>query len=164
MLFRSLMGVLFLDTSALVKRYLPETGSAWMISQCQPSTAHSIVISQATLVEAVATLCRKAREINPAQRITLEERDRLILFFRRNASERYNIIDVTPSLYSEAGDLCCIHHLRAYDAVQLACAIVARKRLISSGEPAPIFVSADDKLLDIARAEGFAVENPNHYP
>jgi uncharacterized protein len=157
------MSILFLDTSALIKRYLTEKGSTWMAAQCQPSAGHALVIAQVTLVEAVATFCRKARETDPAQRITLKERNRLIAFFRKYVNAQYDIITVTTSLYIKAGDLCRIHPLRAYDAVQLACALTARNQLTDSGQPAPIFVSADDKLLEIARAEGFAVENPNKY-
>lgn len=132
--------------------------------QCHPDTGYTIALSQATLVEAVATICRKAREQSPVQRITEEERDKLIALFRKHARNQYHIINVTASLYTQAGNLCRIHPLRAYDALQLACALAARNRLIDSGQSAPVFVSADDKLLEIARAEGFVVDNPNHHP
>ncbi len=158
------METLFLDTSALIKVYLAENGSTWMRTRCQAGTGYTIVISQATLVEAVATICRKAREANPAHRITPEGRDKLIILFRKNARQQYEIAKVTTSLYKNAGNLCRTHQLRAYDAVQLACALAMRTRLLDSGLPAPIFVSADNKLLDIASIEGFAVENPNNHP
>lgn len=78
------MGVLFLDTSALIKRYLTEKGHAWIKDQCHTNAGHTIVVSRATSVEAVATLCRKAREVNPTQRITLDERDKQINLFRQD--------------------------------------------------------------------------------
>jgi predicted nucleic acid-binding protein len=78
------MSVLFLDTSALVKRYVAEKGSIWIAAECHPRTRNIIVISQATLVEAVATFCRKARETDFTLRITPEERDRLISTFRQD--------------------------------------------------------------------------------
>lgn len=134
-----------------------------MRTQSFPNTGNTLIISQATLIEAVATICHKAREQVPAQRITEIERDRLIALFRQNAREQYQIIKVTTSLYTKAGNLCRAHQLRAYDAIQLICALAVRNSLLNSGQPAPIFVSADDKLLDIAGAEGFAIENPNHY-
>ena len=158
------MDTFFMDTSAIVKRYVPaETGSSWTITICEPVTGHKIVLAQTTLVEAIATICRKARDPNPALRITEKERERLIKLFRQDASKQYHVIPVTTSFYTKAGNLCRFHQLRAYDAMQLICAIVVRNRLIRSSQPAPIFVSADDKLLDIARTEGFAVENPNRY-
>jgi hypothetical protein len=41
----------FFDTSALVKRYLLEIGSAWVVEQCRPNSGNTVFISQATLVE-----------------------------------------------------------------------------------------------------------------
>ena len=158
------MVTLFLDTSALIKVYLTESGSNWMRARCHTGAGYIITISQATLVEAVATICRKAREPNPAQRITPEERDQLIKLFRKNTGNQYVITKVTAPLYKKAGNLCRIHQLRAYDAVQLACALTTKTKLIDSGLPVPVFVSADNKLLDIAATEGFAVENPNDHP
>jgi uncharacterized protein len=157
------MDALFLDTSALVKRYLRETGSEWITEQCDPKFGRVIHISQATLVEAVAALCRRAREPNPALRISQEERDKQIKIFRGDTYVQYGVFTITASTYIDAGDLCKKYQLRAYDAIQLTCALASRTELLSIGQPAPIFLSADDKLLDIARAEGFSVENPNNY-
>lgn len=76
------MAVYFFDTSALIKKYVAELGSSWVIEQCEPELDHTITISQATLVEAVAALCRKAREQNISQRITEADRDQHITLFR----------------------------------------------------------------------------------
>ena len=64
------MTLYFLDTSALVKRYVTELGSNWVMAQCQPKAGNTIVISQAALVEAVAAFCRKTREQSIEQRIS----------------------------------------------------------------------------------------------
>jgi uncharacterized protein len=158
------MMALFLDTSALVKRYITEPGSVWMTAQCQPGAKNTVIISQAAHIEAVATFCRKARAINPVLRITLDKRDELISVLRQDIRDEYESVNVTKTIYKVAGDLCRIHQLRAYDAVQLVCALTMRTKLINSGLSAPRFVSADNKLLDIASMEGFTVENPNDYP
>ena len=136
------MSTLFLDTSALVKMYLIEKGSTWMRAQKQPDADYALAISQATLVEAIATFSRKAREINIAQRITPEERDRLIALFRQHVHQFYYIAEVTASIYTQAGNLCRIYPLRAYDAIQLACAQNTRRELLDEGALAPIFISA----------------------
>ncbi len=154
------MGVYFLDTSALVKRYVTEPGSAWMIAQCQPEAGHTLIVSQATLVEAVATFCRKARQQDLSQRISDAERDHIITLFRRDA-RRYSIVKVTSTIYTYAGDLCRVHSLRAYDAVQLACALVVRNKLAAMDIQAPTFVSADTELLNIAKDEGLSIEDPS---
>lgn len=157
------MGIYFFDTSALVKRYVAELGSDWVIAQCQSEADHTIIISQATLVEVVATFCRKERELNANQRISETDRDWNITLFRQDVRHQYSVVRVTNAIYTRAGDLCRLHRLRAYDAVQLACALVVRNKLAALGTPIPTFVSADAELLNIASTEGLSIENPNTY-
>ena len=154
------MAIYFLDTSAIVKRYIAEPGQGWVLSLCDPAQQHDLYISQAALVEVVATVCRRARE----QSISLAERDRLIAVFRQDSTASYNIWPVTTQVYEAVGDLCLSHRLRAYDAVQLACALALREYALMNQASLPIFVCADQGLLDIAGAAGLLVENPNNYP
>lgn len=119
--------------------------------------------AQVTLIEAVATFCRKAREPNSFLRITPEERDRVITNFHQDIRKQYGVVDVTVPIYIKAGDLCRHHPLRSYDAVQLACALTANQKLIVLGQPPLVFLSADNKLLDIAHLEGLSIENPNNH-
>ncbi len=151
------MTTYFLDTSAIVKRYVLEQGQPWILSLCDPEQGHDLYISQATLVEVVATICRRGRE----QSISLTERDRLINVFRQDSKGSYNIWPVTTDLYNTAGDLCRSHRLRAYDAVQLACVLALRDYTQINQALPPIFVCADVGLLDVASAEGLQVENPH---
>jgi hypothetical protein len=153
------MAVYFLDTSAVVKRYVAETGSAWVISLCAPAAAHTIVISQATLVEAIAAICRKAR----LGTISQWDRDSLINAFRRDVRRSYSLERVTSTVYSRAGDLCRTHPLRAYDAVQLAGALTLQSKTNAFGVSA-IFVRADTDLVRIAATEGLATDNPESHP
>ena len=154
------MGSYFLDTSAIIKRYVDEIGSEWVTAICQPKAEHTITISQITLVEAVAAFCRKAREQQLSQRISKAERDRVIESLRRDARKQYNMVRVIPTIYTQAGELCRTHRLRAYDAMQLACALKTRTTLAPLGI-VPIFVTADINLLNIAQAERLGIENPN---
>jgi uncharacterized protein len=153
------MTTYFLDTSAIVKRYILEQGQTWILSLCDPEQGHDLYISQAALVEVVATICRRGRE----RSISMAERDRLINVFRQDSKGSYNIWPVTADLYDTAGDLCRSHRLRAYDAVQLACVLALRDYTQINQAPPPIFVCADVGLLDIAGAEGLRIENPNNY-
>ena len=154
------MATYFLDTSAIIKRYIFEAGQAWVLSFCNPAQGHNLYISQVALVEVVAAICRRARE----QSISMAERDRLITVFRQDGKESYNIWLVDTDLYNSACDLCRSHRLRAYDAVQLACVLALRQDTLANQAPEPIFVCADVGLLDIAGVEGLQVENPNNYP
>ncbi|GAC1347225.1 MAG: type II toxin-antitoxin system VapC family toxin [Ktedonobacteraceae bacterium] len=154
------MATYFLDTSALAKRYVPEQGQGWIMMLCDPAYGHELYICQVALVEVVAALCRRTRE----QSITLAERDRLIEAFRQDCQNAYNLWPVSTAIFHAAGDLCRSHRLRAYDAVQLACALGLRDWAQARQGPAPIFVCADSTLLTIAEASGLRIENPNSYP
>ena len=158
------MALYFLDSSAIVKRYFQEPGHEWTEMLHDPAQGHGLYIAQAALVEVVASICRKARE----QNMPREERDTTIDDFRRDVQNAYNVWVVDDSLYTNAGDLCRSHQLRAYDAIQLACALAVREDVLvahppDSEPPDYIFVSADLGLLTIARSEGFRSENPNNY-
>lgn len=155
------MATYFLDSSAVVKRYLPEQGHRWIVALCDAAQPHELYIAQPALVEVVAALCRREREGS----ITLAERDTLIMFFREDSKESYDIWPVTPDLYTSAGDLCRSHRLRAYDAVQLACTLALREYAQAHQVSSElVFASADVGLLNIASAVGLRVENPNDYP
>ena len=54
--------------------------------------------------------------------------------------------------------------LCAYDAVQLASGWLANQTLVRAQHPPLTFVCADLRLLNIARAEGLLIENPNDHP
>src|SRR5947208_7260290 len=154
------MATYFLDSSAVVKRYFPEQGHSWIVTLCDAAQGHDLYIAQTALVEVVAAMCRRERE----QSITLTARDSLIRLFREDSKGSYNIWPVTADLYTSAGNLCRSHRLRAYDAVQLACALALRQYTRANQVPDLIFVCADVGLLAIASAVGLRVENPNNYP
>ncbi len=153
------MGTYFLDTSAIVKRYILEQGHSLLFDLCDPKQNHDLYISQAALVEVVAALCRRTHD----KSITTDERNALINLFREHAHDAYGMRFVTTEMYTAAGDLCRSHRLRAYDAVQLACALDLRNETATKQALHPIFVCADTNLLNIAIAEGLSIENPNNY-
>lgn len=160
------MALYLLDSSAIVKRYFQEQGHDWIETLHDTNQRHVLYIAQAALVEVVASICRKARE----QDMPLEERNATIDDFRRDVRSFYSEWLVDNALYLAAGDLdlCRTHRLRAYDAIQLACAIAVREDAFGDQPPEAespdvIFTSADRGLLTVALAEGFTVENPNNY-
>jgi len=64
---------------------------------------------------------------------------------------------VNPPVLEAANTLIDRRCLRALDAVQLGCAIIARDLLAA---PNMRFIASDKTLLDAARAEGFDIWNP----
>jgi predicted nucleic acid-binding protein len=154
------MTTYFLDTSAIIKHYFPEQGHVRVNNLYDPKGKHDLYISQIALVEVVASICRKARE----QNIMEDARDALINAFRRDSQKTYSIQRVMNATYIAAGNLCRVHRLRAYDAMQLACALRLREKSISNEPLVPTFVCADNQFVMIAVKEGLSVENPNNHP
>ena len=56
------MAVLFLDTSALVKRYVRETGTSWLINQIRPATT-DVLVANITGIEATSAIVRRLGQI-----------------------------------------------------------------------------------------------------
>lgn len=150
----------FLDSSALVKRYVLEVGTPWVraITRRNPSTV--IYIARIITVEVRCAIARrrKGKLIPPRRASSLLHR------FRQHLAGRYAIAQVTPALLDDAARLGVKHALRAYDAVQLAVALEVN-RFHQAGGSGPItLVSADRELNDAATAEGLAVDDPRSHP
>ncbi len=154
------MAYYFLDTSALVKRYIPEAGTTWMRSITASSAGNTIIIEQITQVEIISGASRRKRDGSIPARTAHAIR----LIIDRHISREYMVIALTFSVIRRAEDLLEAHPLRAYDAVQLASAIEANNRLTLMGLSALTFVSADNRLVAVANAEGLTTDDPNQYP
>jgi predicted nucleic acid-binding protein len=55
------MALYFLDSSALVKRYISETGSAWVLGLLAAALNNEIFIAAIAKVEIVAAITRRSR-------------------------------------------------------------------------------------------------------
>lgn len=55
------MSVLFFDSSGLVKRYIIETGTVWVINQLRLSVANDIFIANITGIEVASAIARRVR-------------------------------------------------------------------------------------------------------
>lgn len=119
-------------------------------------------IAEVALTEVVASVCRMARESPP--RVSLADRNRIIDRFQSLTRQTYLVVLVNRAVYVRAAQLCRQHPLRAYDAIQLACALTKRDDDRKARLPDLTFVCADSALLIVATAEGLAVENPNEHP
>ena len=56
------MTTYYADSSALVKRYVTETGSNWVQNLCDPAAEHVIALTYIGLVEIAAALAMKTRQ------------------------------------------------------------------------------------------------------
>jgi uncharacterized protein len=76
----------------------------------------------------------------------------------------YNIVPVDRDIFARASNLCRMHPLRAYDAVQLACALQVHDDALAIDATPPTFVCADVTLAGVAVSEGLASDDPNAHP
>jgi predicted nucleic acid-binding protein len=155
------VSLFYLDTSALVKRYILETGSPWILTLTDQGSGNSIVTADITRVEAAAAIAAHHRAPGG---ITLEARDATVSLLLDHFSIEYQVVPLSEEVISRAVDLTQQYRLRGYDAVQLAAAVVVNGLYVAAGFDSLIFVASDNDLLAAAAAEGFATENPTRHP
>ncbi len=150
------MTTYYVDTSALAKRYINETGSAWVLSWVEPSAGNIIVVCDITPVEVFSLLQKRLRQgqLGAANVVILQN------YFLAHAEQEYLAVPLDDKILAHARSLVTKYKLRTLDAIQLASALDAAASL---GE-AITFVAADVDLLAAASAEGFAVDDPNAHP
>lgn len=130
----------FADASALVKLYVPEEGHE-AVAELGP-----LVVSALSRVEVPGAFWRKHRrgEMAAADARLLSDA------FAEDLRSRFAATAASGAILGHAGALVAVHPLRAYDAVQLASALAARK-----ADPACTdFACFDGALRDAAAAEG----------
>ncbi len=154
------MAVYFFDSSALVKRYIQETGSAWIQALCQQTQAEDIYIARIAGAEVVSAIARRGRAGHLSPRALTTALDR----FQQDFATGYEIIEMSPAIITRAMTLARTRFLRGYDAVQLSVASGLHDLRQALGLPILTLVSADKDLNDAAIAEGMTVENPNAHP
>ena len=148
----------FLDSSAIVKRYLPEVGTTWIRQLCDPASGNTIAISAMTVVEVAAALA--ARHRAPGG-LSQRARDNALTLFLQHSGNEFEVTDVDRAILAQAVDLTQRHRLRGYDAVQLATALAVDHALSAASLAGLTSVSADTDLIAAARAEGLASDDPN---
>jgi predicted nucleic acid-binding protein len=150
----------FMDSSALVKRYVVETGTIWIQTVASPSSHNRIIVARISWVELLSALARREREGS----LALDQVTKAIQAFRYDWDTQYQVIGLDQTLVETAGQLIRRHPLRAYDAVQLASALKMLPLFASASLTSLTFLTADDRLLAVAQAEGLLTDNPTRHP
>jgi uncharacterized protein len=138
---------LFVDSSAVVKLYVPERHHETVRAR-----RDLMLLASLTRVEVASALWRKQRlgELDAADVVTLTAA------FEADLGEptgRFGVVSLAPPVLAGAVEMVARHGLRAYDAVQLATASVARDAI---GE-LEAFAAFDHDLRRAARAESFTL-------
>jgi hypothetical protein len=136
---------LFLDTSALIKRFVTELGSTRVIQL----TAHAdaLGLSIIALPEALSTLRRLVREGGLAQSDYRSLKSAILA----ELSDA-DLCDLTPTALEHTTTCLERNPVRALDAIHIGCARAYQ---------ADLFVSADRRQIYAAKREGLRVEDVN---
>jgi predicted nucleic acid-binding protein len=136
----------FADSSALVKLYADEPGSADV-----RKLAH-FVVSRLDRVEVPAALWRKHRmgELAATDAVVLVADFEADYFGDVDDPPHFSVVAVTAAVVDAAAHLVAVHGLRAYDAMQLASALSAAA-VVPEGVD---FLAYDGALTAAAAAEG----------
>ncbi len=154
------MAAYFVDSSALVKRYVIESGTPWVRNLCAPAAGNTLYIARITGAEVIAALSRRARMGS----LTQSTAQSALVAFRTDYASVYFVSEITAILIDRAMDLAQRRGLRGYDAVQLAAALDVNAERSGYRLSLLTLVSADTDLNHAAVAEGLTVENPNDNP
>ena len=135
--------ILYLDASALVKRYIAERHSeqvnVWI------GEADILVTALITRVEVAAAIARARR----MQIIAAQESSAAIEAFR-SEWENFHRLPITETVVIRGDFLASEHNLRGYDATHLACALLWQETV---GLPVSL-ASFDQQLIRAARKSG----------
>lgn len=153
------MADFYFDSSALVKRYVVEAGSARVSELLDLASGNEVIIVAVTPVEMIAAIARRVR----GGTMTPEDATTAFNLIRSDVQTGYQVVELTEAVIARAMGLAERHALRGYDAVQLAGALMVNALLLGSDLPPITFVSADAELNGVAVIEGLPVENPNHH-
>lgn len=137
----------FADSSALVTLYADEPGHQQIRKLSSP------VVSQLARVEVPSAIWRKHRlgELDAGLARVLADAFEADWFGGDEHPPRFVPVATTGSVLDEAAQLCAVHGLRAYDAIQLASALAARVHL----PELRTLAAFDHHLRAAAAAEGF---------
>ena len=146
------MASVYLDTSAVIKLYIEEEGTARVVALTEDGGGVQVVILDIALLESRSAIRRREREGD----ISGSDADRILKQIEEDASSSFLLQPSTSAVMEEAARLIDWHPLRTYDALQLAGCLVVRR-----GVPGPLtFVCADTRLCEAASLEGLTTLNP----
>lgn len=137
--------IAYFDSSAIVKRYVRESGSERVMALLEEATPATSRFSSIEIASAFARRCREGRLDDSLRRRMLRDLDADL--------ETFYLVELVPEVVATARDLLGRSRLRAADALQLASSMVLQRRVQSP----VLFVAFDRDLNEAARGEGMGV-------
>jgi len=149
--------IVYLDSSAIVKRYIEEKGSEVIDSlyaalENEEIEDQILVFSAWNLGEVCGAIDTRQQRGDLDEKSSKEAFNLFAGETKKFVSmRRVNVLPVSARLLTNSRALVLKYHIYQADALQLASAKLAR---------AEIFVSADRKLIDCGKLEKFETANP----
>lgn len=143
--------IFFLDSSALVKRYIDEEGTSGVLNLLADD--NRLVVARLAFVELYSACARRVRN----DTMTPEQWEIIAAAIDSHFREEYQVIELGGAVMDRAAQLACTRYLRAADAIQLACALVVHSE---ADKKEFRLVSCDEELNSAAQIEGLQVCNP----
>jgi predicted nucleic acid-binding protein len=148
------MAIFYLDTSAILKRYRTEKGSAVIDDLYNQQAEHdALLTSHFSCLELESVAIRAVK----GKLLTREAYNSLLGGLARDIGEYLLVTSFSPDQLTEAIHFARAHALRAADAMQFAAAIDANRTVIGG---AFVFVVSDKELLSAARASNMSTLDP----
>ena len=135
--------ILYLDTSALVKRYFAEPYTDEILLLWRQATG--IITSAVAYAESMAAFNRKKREVSLYEAVI-----RSVVSGFHKGWAGFIRVEVTADLNRHIDRLVDRYSLRGFDTIHLASSILVHERLAGD----LIFACFDQKLLLAAQSEG----------
>ncbi len=135
--------ILYLDTSALLKKYYKEPGSTEVISRWKEATG--IVTSSVAYAETMASFYRKKREVNIRGKLL----GKILNSFQRDWTS-FIRVEVTDDLNESIDKIVARYPLRGFDSIHLASALIIHQRVPEQF----LFACFDRNLIQAAQVEG----------
>jgi predicted nucleic acid-binding protein len=142
--------ILYLDTSALLKRYFKEPYSDDVIARWK--TATEIVTSSVAYAETMASFQRKKREASPGGEVF-----RKVVDAFRSDWQSFIRVEVTDDLNEYIDRAVAKHPLRGSDAIHLASALAVHEKIPEDF----LFACFDHNLSQAAQMEGLEIFPPD---
>jgi predicted nucleic acid-binding protein len=147
----------YMDSSALAKRYMPETGSDLVDEILDKIPGRRIYLLNVGAGEVVSVLLRRKN----AGEISAADFADLLLDFNSEIAHRRAVkkMPVTNRLATTAFPLIVTHSINSTDAIALQSALAIADKLRARGDDL-VLVASDQRFLRAAQAEELTTFNP----
>ncbi|HET9179278.1 MAG TPA: type II toxin-antitoxin system VapC family toxin [Terriglobia bacterium] len=147
------MALYYLETSALVKLYVLEPGTERLLRIASDVSENRLAVLALSVVETRSAIRRRER----AGDIDSKAAKLILDRFEQHMESRFLRQAVSDVVLDGALEMIDRYALRAYDAIQLAGCLALKA---TAGSDSPIFVCADQQLIEAARSELLTVLDP----